>query len=132
MWPLVAVTTEIEGQSDARHHPAYGNLQVEADIALWDGDNNDFSFIEADLNIVVSDALRVSHDINAGDCVAVEQGEHANIRRVSPQMCTSQPPQTTYPDTHVRRSSNPRIARQPSRHCSRQPPSRKPVWVTRR
>jgi outer membrane lipoprotein SlyB len=41
------------------------------------------------------------HDINAGDCVAVEQGEHANIRRVSPQMCTSQTPHTTYPDTHA-------------------------------
>jgi len=27
------------------------------------------------------------HDIQVGDCVAVEQGRHANIRRVSPVMC---------------------------------------------
>ena len=27
------------------------------------------------------------HDIQAGDCVSVEQGKHANIRRVSPVMC---------------------------------------------
>jgi outer membrane lipoprotein SlyB len=27
------------------------------------------------------------HDIEAGDCVSVEQGSHANIRRVSPVMC---------------------------------------------
>jgi predicted GTPase len=36
----------------------------EADIILWDGGNNDFSFIEADLNIVVSDALRAGHGLD--------------------------------------------------------------------
>jgi hypothetical protein len=29
------------------------------------------------------------HDIESGDCVSVEQGKHANIRRVSPVMCNS-------------------------------------------
>ena len=29
------------------------------------------------------------HDIVIGDCVSVEQGRHANIRRVSPVMCNS-------------------------------------------
>ena len=29
------------------------------------------------------------HDLQVGDCVSVEQGEHANIRRVSPVMCNS-------------------------------------------
>lgn len=29
------------------------------------------------------------HDIAPGDCVAVEQGDHANIRRVSPVMCNT-------------------------------------------
>jgi outer membrane lipoprotein SlyB len=29
------------------------------------------------------------HDIAAGDCVSVEQGKHANIRRVSPVMCNT-------------------------------------------
>ena len=29
------------------------------------------------------------HDIQRGDCVSVEQGQHANLRRVSPVMCDS-------------------------------------------
>ena len=29
------------------------------------------------------------HDIQRGDCVSVEQGQHANVRRVSPVMCDS-------------------------------------------
>jgi predicted GTPase len=37
--------------------------EQEADIILWDGGNNDFSFLAADLNIVVSDALRAGHGI---------------------------------------------------------------------
>ncbi len=42
------------------------------------------------------------HNIVVGDCVAVEQGRHANIRRVSPVMCnelanTSRP---AYSSTH--------------------------------
>ena len=32
--------------------------EAEADIILWDGGNNDFSFIQPDLNIVLVDALR--------------------------------------------------------------------------
>jgi predicted GTPase len=36
----------------------------EADIILWDGGNNDFSFIRGDLNIVVSDALRAGHGLD--------------------------------------------------------------------
>jgi predicted GTPase len=32
--------------------------QTEADLLLWDGGNNDFSFIDAGLNIAVVDALR--------------------------------------------------------------------------
>lgn len=36
----------------------------EADIILWDGGNNDFSFVAADLNIVVSDALRAGHGLD--------------------------------------------------------------------
>jgi len=38
--------------------------ETEADIILWDGGNNDFSFIEPDLNIVVSDALRAGHGLD--------------------------------------------------------------------
>ena len=38
--------------------------EEEADIILWDGGNNDFSFIRGDLNIVVSDALRAGHGLD--------------------------------------------------------------------
>ena len=41
-----------------------GAAEAEADIILWDGGNNDFSFIEADLSIVVSDALRAGHGLD--------------------------------------------------------------------
>jgi predicted GTPase len=37
--------------------------EQEADIILWDGGNNDFSFITPDFNIVVSDALRAGHGL---------------------------------------------------------------------
>jgi len=36
--------------------------EKEADIILWDGGNNDFSFIKPDLNIVVTDPLRPGHE----------------------------------------------------------------------
>ena len=46
---------------------------------------------------IVSEA----HNLVTGDCVAVEQGRHANLRRVEPQMCTTSSPETTYPQTHA-------------------------------
>jgi outer membrane lipoprotein SlyB len=46
---------------------------------------------------IVSEA----HDLVAGDCVAVEQGKHANLRRVNPQMCNTPSPETTYPQAHA-------------------------------
>jgi outer membrane lipoprotein SlyB len=47
------------------------------------------------------------HNITVGDCVAVEQGRHANIRRVSSVMCndladTSRPAYTTTHQANVR------------------------------
>jgi predicted GTPase len=36
--------------------------EQEADIVLWDGGNNDFSFIRPDLDIVVVDPLRAGHE----------------------------------------------------------------------
>jgi predicted GTPase len=36
----------------------------EAELILWDGGNNDFSFIRPDLDIVVSDALRAGHGLD--------------------------------------------------------------------
>ena len=37
--------------------------QKEADIILWDGGNNDFSFYKADLEIVVADPHRPGHEL---------------------------------------------------------------------
>jgi predicted GTPase len=37
--------------------------EAEADVVLWDGGNNDYSFIRPDLSIVVADALRPGHEI---------------------------------------------------------------------
>ncbi len=36
----------------------------EADIIVWDGGNNDFSFLRPDLHIVVTDALRPGHELS--------------------------------------------------------------------
>jgi predicted GTPase len=38
--------------------------EQEADMILWDGGNNDFPFVKADLNIVVADALRAGHGLD--------------------------------------------------------------------
>lgn len=46
---------------------------------------------------IVSEA----HNLDDGDCVAVEQGRHANLRRVSPQMCSTPSPQTAYPQQYA-------------------------------
>lgn len=35
----------------------------ESDVILWDGGNNDFSFVRPDLSIVVLDALRPGHEL---------------------------------------------------------------------
>ena len=39
-------------------------------------------------------------DIDAGDCVSVEQGDHTNVRRVSSAMCNTPPSHPAYPDMH--------------------------------
>ena len=59
-------------------------------------------------NVRLNDGATVAivtehHDLQVGDCVAVEQGRHANLRRVSPVMCdsmanTSHP---SYDDLHA-------------------------------
>lgn len=36
--------------------------EKEADIVIWDGGNNDFSFYHPDLTICVADALREGHE----------------------------------------------------------------------
>lgn len=45
----------------------YGKIlrqaELEADIIVWDGGNNDFSFYRPDLHVVVTDALRPGHEL---------------------------------------------------------------------
>jgi hypothetical protein len=41
------------------------------------------------------------HDIATGDCVSVEQGEHANIRRVSSVMCNTPASNLAYAEMHA-------------------------------
>lgn len=42
------------------------------------------------------DIVTDSKGIRAGDCVTVEQGQHANIRRVSPVHCSTSPSHPAY------------------------------------
>jgi len=60
--------------------------EEEADLILWDGGNNDFSFVRADLNIVVCDALRSGQgldyypgetNIRAADIVVINKVDQA-------------------------------------------------------
>ena len=41
------------------------------------------------------------HDIVVGDCVSVEQGKHANLRRVSSVMCSTEPSHPAYDSMHA-------------------------------
>ena len=43
------------------------------------------------------DIVTENQGIQIGDCVTIEQGQHANIRRVSSVMCTTQPGDPAYP-----------------------------------
>jgi predicted GTPase len=72
MADLAAAGVTIEEREEYEPHIAAGNVvfagldyaailraaEAEADVIVWDGGNNDFSFIRPDLNIVVADALR--------------------------------------------------------------------------
>ena len=47
------------------------------------------------------DIVTENQDIELGDCVSVEQGQHANIRRVAPVMCSTPPSDPAYPAMHA-------------------------------
>ncbi len=73
---LDAAQCTIEEREEYEPHLALGNpvyagidyaeivrrAEQEADIILWDGGNNDFSFIHPDLHIVLVDPLRPGHE----------------------------------------------------------------------
>lgn len=63
------------------------------------GTANQFTIrlVNGDTVSVVTD----QKDIDAGDCVSVEQGEHANIRRVSATMCNTPASHPAYPAIHA-------------------------------
>jgi predicted GTPase len=39
-------------------------VEAESDVILWDGGNNDYSFIRPGLLLVVADALRPGHEVS--------------------------------------------------------------------
>jgi predicted GTPase len=73
---LKAAACTIEEREEYEPHLALGNIvyagvdyaeivaraESEVDIILWDGGNNDFSFICPDLHIVMADPLRPGHE----------------------------------------------------------------------
>lgn len=73
---LDAADCTIEEREEYEPHINIGNIvyagvdyaaiiaqaEAEADVILWDGGNNDFSFIRPDLNIVLVDPLRPGHE----------------------------------------------------------------------
>jgi predicted GTPase len=73
---LDAADCTIEEREEYEPHLALGNVvfagidyaaivaraESEADIILWDGGNNDFSFVRPDLLIVLADPLRPGHE----------------------------------------------------------------------
>ena len=75
---LVTHETTIEEREEYEPHIARGTIvyagvdyekilrqaEAEADIVLWDGGNNDFSFYQTDLLIVVADPHRPGHELS--------------------------------------------------------------------
>jgi predicted GTPase len=73
---LDAADCTIEEREEYEPHLVLGNIvyagvdygeivtraEAEADVILWDGGNNDFSFIKPDLHIVLVDPLRAGHE----------------------------------------------------------------------
>jgi predicted GTPase len=57
--PLVAAGFDVYAGVD--YADVLKMAEAEADVIVWDGGNNDFSFIRPDLEIVVADALRPGH-----------------------------------------------------------------------
>lgn len=54
------------------------------------------SLVNGSTVVIVSE----HHDLVAGDCVSIEQGKHANIRRVSPVMCSTPSSHPAYGAMH--------------------------------
>jgi len=66
--------------------------EKEADIILWDGGNNDFSFYKSDLQIVVADPHRAGHEIKyhpgevnlrSADVIVINKEETASLENIN-------------------------------------------------
>jgi predicted GTPase len=66
--------------------------ETEADVILWDGGNNDFSFYTPDLQIVVADPLRAGNEIKyhpgetnlrAADVIVINKEDTASWEQIS-------------------------------------------------
>jgi predicted GTPase len=66
--------------------------EKEADIILWDGGNNDFSFYQSDLQIVVADPHRAGHEIKyhpgevnlrSADVIVINKEETASLENIN-------------------------------------------------
>jgi len=117
----------IEEREEYEPHLALGNIvyagvdyaeimkraEAEADIILWDGGNNDFSFILPDLHIVMVDPLRPGHETthHPGEAVLrmadvvligkVNSASEANIQ------CVTENVQRINPSAQIVRGASP-------------------------
>ena len=115
---LLAADCTIEEREEYEPHIAEGSVvfagvdyeeilrmaEKEADVVIWDGGNNDFSFFAADLYITVADPLRVGHEtryhpgetnVRLADVVLINKVDSAdpddvatlvqNIQRTNPE-----------------------------------------------
>lgn len=115
---LDAADCTVEEREEYEPHIAIGNVvyagvdyarilaqaEQEADLILWDGGNNDFSFIRPDLHIVLVDPLRPGHEsshypgeavLRTADLVVIAKVNSAaeadiqavteNVRRLNPE-----------------------------------------------
>lgn len=103
---LVKHNTTIEEREEYEPHIVSGTIiyagvdyekilrqaETEADIILWDGGNNDFSFYQPDLSIVIADPHRPGHELSyhpgetnlrMADVVVINKIDTANSENVN-------------------------------------------------
>ena len=87
--------------------------EAEADIILWDGGNNDFSFIRPDLHIVMVDPLRPGHEtthhpgeavLRMADVVLIGKVNSASEADIQ---CVTENAQRINPDATIVRGASP-------------------------
>ena len=117
----------IEEREEYEPHLALGNIvyagvdyaeivaraETEADIILWDGGNNDFSFIHPDLHIVMVDPLRPGHEtthhpgeavLRMADVVLIGKVNSASDADIQ---CVTENAQRINPDAPIIRGASP-------------------------